>query len=264
MSSPRDLPDPGIKPAPPASPALQVDSFIHWVTWEVQEKYALNPYCQFWFTASWWKQVTKQNNKTKTKLVAFRTSFHIPALALVFGLFQAQMLWSPVWCSCAPLWESLGSLLLQKKVVGPMEMAASFCFVFVVLFCLVTCFHQEAVNQNWKYGLSAYFSWTSQVTQWIKESTCNAGDAGGAGLIPGSGRSPGEDMATHSNILVWRISWTEESGGLQFMGSQRVRHAEATEHTHTHTFPNTLTTTWHFHGRIYYINVWKENVLSVL
>ena len=48
-------------------------------------------------------------------------------------------------------------------------------------------------------------------------------------------------MATHSNILVWRISWTEESGGLPFMGSQRVRHAEATEHTHTHTFPNTFT-----------------------
>ena len=31
-------------------------------------------------------------------------------------------------------------------------------------------------------------------------------------------------MATHSNILAWRISWTEESGRLQFTGSQRVRH----------------------------------------
>ena len=31
-------------------------------------------------------------------------------------------------------------------------------------------------------------------------------------------------MATHSNILVWRISRTEEPGGLQFMGSQRVGH----------------------------------------
>ena len=27
-------------------------------------------------------------------------------------------------------------------------------------------------------------------------------------------------MATHSSILAWRISWTEEPGGLQFMGSQ--------------------------------------------
>ena len=31
-------------------------------------------------------------------------------------------------------------------------------------------------------------------------------------------------MATDSSILSWRISWTEESGGLQSMGSHRVRH----------------------------------------
>ena len=31
-------------------------------------------------------------------------------------------------------------------------------------------------------------------------------------------------METHSSILVWKIPWTEEPGGLQFMGSQRVRH----------------------------------------
>ena len=34
----------------------------------------------------------------------------------------------------------------------------------------------------------------------------------------------GEGMATHSSVLVWRIPWTEEPGGLQSMGSQRVRH----------------------------------------
>ena len=33
-----------------------------------------------------------------------------------------------------------------------------------------------------------------------------------------------EEMATHSNILAWRIQWTEELGGLQSTGSQRVRH----------------------------------------
>ena len=31
-------------------------------------------------------------------------------------------------------------------------------------------------------------------------------------------------MATHSNILAWRISWTKEPGGVQSMGSPRVRH----------------------------------------
>ena len=31
-------------------------------------------------------------------------------------------------------------------------------------------------------------------------------------------------MATHSSILAWKIPWTEEPGGLQFMGLQRVGH----------------------------------------
>ena len=33
-----------------------------------------------------------------------------------------------------------------------------------------------------------------------------------------------KEMSTHSSILVWRIPWTEEPGGLQSTGSQRVRH----------------------------------------
>ena len=33
-----------------------------------------------------------------------------------------------------------------------------------------------------------------------------------------------EEMATNSSILAWRIPWTEEPGGLQSMGSQRVGH----------------------------------------
>ena len=31
-------------------------------------------------------------------------------------------------------------------------------------------------------------------------------------------------LATHSSVLAWRSLWTEESGGLQSVGSQRVRH----------------------------------------
>ena len=34
-----------------------------------------------------------------------------------------------------------------------------------------------------------------------------------------------EEMATHSSILAWKLLWTEEPGGLQFMGLQRIRHA---------------------------------------
>ena len=33
-----------------------------------------------------------------------------------------------------------------------------------------------------------------------------------------------KEMATHSSIIAWEIPWTEERGGLQPMGSQRVRH----------------------------------------
>jgi len=51
-----------------------------------------------------------------------------------------------------------------------------------------------------------------------KESPGNAGDAD---LIPQLGTSPGGE---HGNpLLAWRIPWTEEPGGLQSMGSQRVR-----------------------------------------
>ena len=42
-----------------------------------------------------------------------------------------------------------------------------------------------------------------------------------------------KEMATHSSILAWEILWTEEPGGLQFMGSQRVGHDWASMHTHT-------------------------------
>ena len=49
----------------------------------------------------------------------------------------------------------------------------------------------------------------------VKPSACNAGDLGS---FPGSGRSPGKEMATHSSILAWRIPWMEEPGGLQSMG----------------------------------------------
>ena len=61
---------------------------------------------------------------------------------------------------------------------------------------------------------STSISWGFPGSSEGKESACNAGDQGS---IPGSGRSPGEGMATHSSILAWRIPWTEEPGGLQSM-----------------------------------------------
>ena len=70
----------------------------------------------------------------------------------------------------------------------------------------------------------------------VKGSACKAGDPGS---IPGSGRSPGEEMATHSSILAWRISWTEEPGGLQSTGSQSPTQLSKRIYidTHTHESP---------------------------
>ena len=44
------------------------------------------------------------------------------------------------------------------------------------------------------------------------------------GSIPGSKDPLEKGRATHSSILAWRIPWTEEPAGLQFMGSQRIGH----------------------------------------
>ena len=44
-----------------------------------------------------------------------------------------------------------------------------------------------------------------------------------------------KEMATHSSTLAWKVSWTEEPGGLQFMGLQRVRHDQATNPYYLHT-----------------------------
>ena len=59
-----------------------------------------------------------------------------------------------------------------------------------------------------------------------KESACNAENLGS---IPELGRSPEKGMSTHSSILSLTILWTEEPGGLQSMGSQRVGHDLATQ-----------------------------------
>ena len=44
-----------------------------------------------------------------------------------------------------------------------------------------------------------------------------------------------EELATHSHIPVWRIPRTKEPGGLQSVGSQRVRHNQATEHARAYS-----------------------------
>ena len=71
-----------------------------------------------------------------------------------------------------------------------------------------------------------------------KEFACNVGDQGS---IPGQGRSLGEEK---DNPLLW----TEEPGGLQSMGSQRVRLDCVTEHTYTHISQTIMLYTLNLHS----------------
>ena len=59
------------------------------------------------------------------------------------------------------------------------------------------------------------------IEEFGKESTCNAEDL----VRPLGGEDPLEEgMASHSGVLAWRSSWTEEPGGLQSTELQRVSH----------------------------------------
>ena len=79
---------------------------------------------------------------------------------------------------------------------------------------LVTAIHQHESDID--VCICSGFSGDSEG----KELACNAGN-----LCSILGRDYLEkEMATHSNILAWRIPWTEETGGLQSMRSQRIRH----------------------------------------
>ena len=58
-----------------------------------------------------------------------------------------------------------------------------------------------------------------------KEPSCQCRRCKRPGFNPWVGRIPlKEGMIAHSSILAWRIPWTEEPGGLQSIGLQRVRH----------------------------------------
>ena len=54
----------------------------------------------------------------------------------------------------------------------------------------------------------------------MKNPPANAGNIRDVGSIPGQEDPLEKEMATHSNILAWRMPWTEEPGRLQSMRSQ--------------------------------------------
>ena len=75
------------------------------------------------------------------------------------------------------------------------------------------------MGEGLSYSLSRGFSGGGSG----KEPACQCRRQREAGLIHLGLEDPLEEgMATHSSIFAWRIPWTEEPGGLQFIGSQRV------------------------------------------
>ena len=78
------------------------------------------------------------------------------------------------------------------------------------------------------YSLDVYFGKQFLIAMGLfrqlsgKESTCQCRRHRRKSWISGMERSPGVGNGNHSSILAWKISWTEEPGGLQSIGSQRV------------------------------------------
>ena len=64
----------------------------------------------------------------------------------------------------------------------------------------------------------------SQVVLVVKNPRANAGNLRDAGSIPGWEDLLEKGVTAHSSILAWRIPWTEEPGGPQAIGLQRVGH----------------------------------------
>ena len=73
------------------------------------------------------------------------------------------------------------------------------------------------------------------MAQLVRNMHANSGGARDTGSVPGLERSSGKGNATHSSILAWRISWTEESGGLQSRVAKSQTRLSMRAHTHTHT-----------------------------
>ena len=97
-----------------------------------------------------------------------------------------------------------------------------FVFLFLTSFSTtVSRFIHVSASGTFPFHGWVIFHWWLPGSSAVKNPPDNSGDTG---LIPGLGRSPGEGNGNHSSILVWKIPWTEESGRLQSMGSQRVGH----------------------------------------
>ena len=122
-------------------------------------------------------------------------------------------------------------------IVGKLRCAVLSCFsrvrFFVTLWTIALqaplsmgkLYLSKAKSRTWLSDWTESWFWASLVAQMVKNTPamCKTWVQSLAWIWRRE-----KEMATHSNILAWRIPWTEELGGLQSTGSQRVRHDRAT------------------------------------
>ena len=135
--------------------------------------------------------------------------------------------------SCELLSQTVGSRAHGNGCTASLKGDGSHCqLISLEHFCLRTLLIVTAGVMIWHGWFCGIWNTAcpgsvpgpSQVMLVVKKLPANAGDLRDAASTPGWADSLEEGMAIHFNILACRIPWTEEPGGLQSMGSQRVGH----------------------------------------
>ena len=95
-----------------------------------------------------------------------------------------------------------------------------------VFYCIKLYTHTQtyAKKKNQTFVPRSGCKWGFPGGSVVKNPSNNAGDTGDMSSLPGTGRSSGGRNGNPLHYLAWNIPWTEEPGGLQSIGSQRVGH----------------------------------------
>ena len=110
---------------------------------------------------------------------------------------------------CVEAWFNQGLKLYASKQIATLFWA---CLLINTMGTMLVQYYLLIVDRGFSGGSV------------VKKLPANAEDARETHSVPGSGRSPEKEMATHSSILAWETLWIEEPGGLQSIGLHRVEH----------------------------------------
>ena len=113
----------------------------------------------------------------------------------------------------------------RSFLISNRAMCIEFFFFFLSIYCWICAHYWKFRKKLSPTIITAYFFARAFPGGTVaKNLPANAGDTGDASSIPGSGRSPGggNDNPLQYSILAWKISWTEELGGLQSQGHKEL------------------------------------------